>query len=84
MTADSGMVVNGSVTCMTLDEVRKSKKEMLSPNDIAPILGVHPYSINKAKKDGTLEFKATFIGRNLKIPRIAFLKYMEEYEPCGD
>ena len=65
---------------MTLEEVRKSKKEMLSPADIAPILGVHPYSINRAKKDGTLEIKATFIGKTLKIPRIAFLKYMEDKE----
>ena len=63
---------------VTLDDVRNSKKDMLSPSDIAPILGVHPYSINKAKKDGTLEFKAMFIGKNLKIPRIPFLKYMEE------
>ena len=65
---------------MTLDEVRASKKEMLSPTDIAPILGVHPYSINVAKKKGTLEFKAMFIGKYLKIPRIPFLKYMEEKE----
>ena len=63
---------------MTLDDVRNSKKEMLSPNDVAPILGVHPYSINKAKKEGTLEFKAMFIGKYLKIPRIPFLKYMED------
>ena len=65
---------------VTLDDVRKSNKDMLTPNDIAPILGVHPYSINKAKKNGTLEFKAMFIGKNLKIPRIPFLKYMEEKE----
>ena len=65
---------------VTLDDVRKSSKDMLTPNDIAPILGVHPYSINKAKKNGTLEFKAMFIGKNLKIPRIPFLKYMEEKE----
>ena len=68
---------------MTLDEVRNSKKEMLTPNDIAPILGVHPYSINKAKQAGTLEFKAMFIGRNLRIPRIPFLKYMEDAKDEG-
>ena len=65
---------------MTLEEVRASKKEMLSPTDIAPILGVHPYSLNKAKRDGTLEFKAMFIGKSLKIPRLPFLKYMEDKE----
>lgn len=62
---------------MTIEEIRKSNKVVLTPTDIAPVLGVHPYSINKAKKDGTLEFPATFIGKNLKIPRIPFLKYME-------
>lgn len=65
---------------MTLEEVQHCDKEFLSPQDIAPIIGVHPYSINKAKKDGTLEFKAFFVGRNLKIPRIPFLHYMEVHD----
>lgn len=65
---------------MTIDEIRASKKDVLTPSDIAPVLGVHPYSINKAKKDGTLEFPAMFIGKNLKIPRIPFLKFMEGYK----
>lgn len=63
---------------MTLEEVRNSKKEMLTPTDVAPILGVHPYSLNNAKRNGTLEFKAMFVGRRLLIPRIPFLKYMED------
>lgn len=62
---------------MTIDEIRNSDKVVLTPTDIAPVLGVHPYSINKAKMNGTLEFPATFIGKNLKIPRIPFLNYME-------
>lgn len=62
---------------MTLDEIKNSNKEMLTPTDIHTILGVHPQSIIQAKRDGTLEFKAFFIGRNLKIPRIAFLNYLE-------
>ena len=31
---------------MTLEEIKASAKEMLSPADIAPILGCNPYSIN--------------------------------------
>ena len=62
---------------MTLEEIRASDKAVLTPSDIAPVLGVHPYSINMAKKNGTLEFPATFIGRSLKIARIPFLNYME-------
>lgn len=65
---------------MTLDEVRKSDKEVLTPQDIAPILRVNPYSINVKAKDGTLEFKAYFSGNRVKIPRIPFLKYMEAQE----
>jgi len=65
---------------LTLEEIRNSDKEMLSPSDIHAILGVHPYSIIQAKRNGTLEFKAFFVGRNLKIPRIPFLHYMEVHE----
>ena len=62
---------------MTLDEVRRSAKEVLTPQEIAPILGVHPYSINVKARKGTLEFKAYFSGNRCKIPRIQFLRYME-------
>ena len=62
---------------MTLDEVRNSNKETLSPKDIAPILGVHPYSINIKAKAGTLEFKAYFSGNRCKVVRKSFLRFME-------
>lgn len=62
---------------MTLDEVRNSNKETLSPKDIAPILGVHPYSINVKAKAGTLEFKAYFSGNRCKVVRKSFLRFME-------
>ena len=69
---------------MTLDEVRRSEKEMLSPKDIAPILGVHPYSINVKARKGTLEFKSYFSGNRCKIPRIPFLKFMDDQAMEGD
>ena len=62
---------------MTLEEIRNCTKEVLTPSDVSEVLNVHPYSLNKAKREGTLEFKAFFIGKNLKIPRIPFLNYME-------
>lgn len=62
---------------MTLDEVRKSDREVFSPQEIAPILKVHPYSINVKAKAGTLEFTAYFSGNRCKIPKQPFLKYME-------
>lgn len=65
---------------MTLEEVKASPKEMLTPQEIAPILGVHPYSINVKARKGTLEFKAYFSGNRCKIPKQGFIKYMEGNE----
>lgn len=63
---------------MTMDEVRNSTEEVLSPRDIAPILHVHPYTINVKAKEGTLEFKTYFSGNRCKVVRKSFLRYMEE------
>ena len=65
---------------MTLDEIERSDKDMLIPKDIAPILGVHPYTINvqvkEDKKNGrnSFPFPTILIGTRVKIPRIAFIE----------
>lgn len=67
----------------TLDEVRKSNKEYLTPKDVAPIIGCHPYTINvTAKEDlknGTnrLGFPINFMGTRVRIPRLAFIASIE-------
>lgn len=67
---------------MTLDEIRKSTKEVLTPADICGVLGVAQYTINvqvKAdKKNGvnSFPFPTILIGTRVKIPRIAFLNAM--------
>lgn len=63
---------------MTLDDVRRSEKLFLTPTDIAPILGVHPYSINLQAQDdpAKLGFPVVVIRRRVKIPRLRFLEWI--------
>ena len=62
---------------MTLQQIRASGKEMLSPADVAQVLGCNPYSINvMAKADpARLGFPVCVIGNRVKIPRRAFLRW---------
>lgn len=64
---------------MTIDEIRSSTKDMLTPSDIAPVLGCHPYSLNVAAKADikVLGFPASLIGTRLKIPRVGFLRWYD-------
>lgn len=64
---------------MTIDEIRASDKEVLTPADIAPLLGCKPYSINvQAHADKSkLGFKVVITNRRVKIPRRAFLEFWE-------
>lgn len=65
---------------MTMEEIERSNKDMLIPKDIAPILGVHPYTISiqvkEDKKNGrnSFPFPTILIGSRVKIPRIAFIE----------
>ena len=61
---------------MTLDEIRQSKKDVLTPADIAPVLGVDPQSIRKADLVD-LGFPVCRIGTRTLIPRKPFLAFME-------
>ena len=60
-------------------EIKQSKKDFLTPKDVATVLGVMPYSINlQAKKDiRALGFNVCMIGSVVKIPRKAFIDFME-------
>lgn len=67
---------------MTLDEIRATDKEMLTPADVADILGCDKYSINiqtaEDIKNGvnSLGFPVMKIGNRVRIPKRAFLKFM--------
>lgn len=65
------------MTSMTLNEIRASGKAMLTPADVAPVLGCNPYAINVAAKQdpARLGFPVCMIGNRVKIPRLAFLQW---------
>ena len=62
---------------MTLEEIKTSTKEVLTPGDVAPVLGCDPNVIRfQAKQDiKALGFPASKIGSRIKIPRQAFLDW---------
>ena len=67
---------------MRLQEIAASGKEMLSPADVAGVLGCNPYAINVMAKTEPkrLGFPVCMIGNRVKIPRRAFLSWAG-YEP---
>ena len=64
---------------MTLTEIKASDKPMLTPADVAPVLGCDPQDIRVAarQRPDLLGFNFTVIGTRVKIPRLAFIKWME-------
>lgn len=64
---------------MTLQEIRASDKVMLGPAEVCEVLGCKAYSINvQAKEDPKrLGFPVSIIGTRVRIPRVAFLKWLE-------
>lgn len=64
---------------MTLDEIRNSTKEVLTPCDIAGVLGSDPQDIRVMAKlhPERLGFNVSVIGTRVKVPRLAFLRWME-------
>lgn len=64
---------------MTLTEIRESHKTMLVPADVADVLECMPYSINtQAQTDPSkLGFPVCVMGNRVKIPREAFLYWLQ-------
>ena len=63
----------------TLEEIRASGRDVLTPSDVAPVLGCDPHDLRVAARQGPerLGFPVVLIGNRTKIPRIAFIKFME-------
>ena len=64
---------------LTLQDIRECDKEILVPEDIAPILHCDPYSINlQAQSDAKkLVFPVIVMGSRVRIPRIGFIRFCE-------
>jgi hypothetical protein len=63
---------------MTLEQMRDSRKDFLTPEDVSDVLGCMPYTINiQAKEDATLlGFPVCVTGSRVRIPRLAFIHWM--------
>jgi len=67
---------------MTLDDIRKIDREFLTPAQVAEVLGCDPQGIRvwaRQRPDG-LGFPVCIVGSRTKIPRIAFIRWMEGQE----
>lgn len=64
---------------MTLEEMRESREMMLTPADVAGVLGCQPYAINVQARDdpAKLGFPVCVTGTRVRIPRMGFLHWLE-------
>ena len=67
---------------MTLDEIRRSSKEVLTCQDVAPVLSCNPATLHMqaVEQPKRLGFPVIVMGSRVKIPRRPFLKFMEGEE----
>ena len=61
---------------MTVEEAIRSDKAMLSPQEVGPMLGMHPQTINLMAKDNDLPFEFIRSGCRTKIPRLKLLRWL--------
>ena len=65
---------------MTIEELKKSEKAFLTPAEIAPVLRSDPQTlrVTARQRPDLLGFDVTFTGNRMKIPRLAFLRWLGE------
>ena len=70
---------------MTLQDIEKMDSEYLIPEQVAAVLGCNAYAINVQVRDNpaALGFPTVKLGSRVKIPRIAFLRFMKGELPVG-
>ena len=64
---------------MTLEELRTSPKETVTPTQAAELLGCNPYSITLQAREHPelLGFRVSVIGRRTYISRRSLLRFLE-------
>lgn len=64
---------------VTLDDIRALGREFLTPAEVGAVLGCDPQSIRvqAATEPRRLGHPVTRVGSRTKIPRLAFIKFME-------
>ena len=66
---------------MTIEDIKKLDKDILTPADVAPLLHCDPNVIRlQAKQDiKQLGFPASKIGTRIKIPKEGFIKWITNF-----
>ena len=64
---------------LTIKEMRVSCKEMLTPGDIAPVIGSDRFTISVTARQHPerINYPFTFVGNRMKIPRVGFLRWYD-------
>ena len=64
---------------MTLEDIKKMDKYMITAAEAAPIVGCDPHYIRMvARQDpDRLGFPVIVLGNRVKIPRLPFIKFVE-------
>lgn len=71
---------------MTLKELREMTCEIITPAIAADVIGCDPHQIRLQARyrPDLLGFPVIVCGTRTKIPRMAFIRYMEGLEPCPE
>lgn len=73
-----------------IESLKSIEREYLIPREVAPILGVDPYTINiqvkedKARGTNSFGFPVMLIGSRVKIPKEPFIRYMTYGKEGGE
>ncbi len=64
---------------MTFEELKSSGKEFVVAADIAKIIGIDPYALILTAREAPekLGFPCLVVGRRVRFPRRAFIKWVE-------
>jgi len=65
---------------VTVEQIKASEKIMLTPRDVAEVLGMNHYNVSLIARDcpERLGFPVLRSGNRTKIPRKAFLRFLGE------
>lgn len=68
---------------MTLEDLRAMERETITPSIAASVIGCDPNGIRLAahREPESLGFPVIVMGSRTKIPRLAFIEFMESCEP---
>ena len=69
---------------LTLKDIKGMEKDVITPGEAGQVLGCDPQRIRLVAREHPerLGFPVILIGSRIKIPRLAFVRYMEGVASC--